>query len=169
MPFIPEGVGRGGHYGMRFFYIRTFFWCLVGRVLANHGVWNCVQDMAIGSSPVTRDLYLTQMVKTRLNDKRWTKETTLWTGPLGQRRRGRPNARWVDDIIRVAGTQWSRVAENREHWSSLEEAFTFHGEVNGINNSIKIIKWICLIMFLNLFYYLSNCYSFQIYNANLLN
>lgn len=23
---------------------------------------------------------------------------------------------------------WSRVAENREFWSSLEEAFTFHGE-----------------------------------------
>lgn len=64
----------------------------------------------------------------RLNDKRWTKETTQWTGPLGLRRRGRPNARWVDDVIRVAGTQWSRVAENREFWSSLEEAFTFHGE-----------------------------------------
>lgn len=64
----------------------------------------------------------------RLSDNRWTRKTTQWTGPLGQRRRGRPNARWADDIIKVAGTQWSRVAENREHWSSLEEAFTFQGE-----------------------------------------
>ncbi|GBP21927.1 Putative uncharacterized transposon-derived protein F52C9.6 [Eumeta japonica] len=64
----------------------------------------------------------------RLSDNRWTRKTTQWTGPLGQRRRGRPNARWADDIIKVAGTQWLRAAENREYGSSLEEAFTFQGE-----------------------------------------
>ncbi|GBP38812.1 Putative uncharacterized transposon-derived protein F52C9.6 [Eumeta japonica] len=64
----------------------------------------------------------------RLSDNRWTRKTTQWTGPLGQRRRGRPNAHWADDIIKVARTQWLRAAENREYWSSLEEAFTFQGE-----------------------------------------
>ncbi|CAH2269222.1 jg1742 [Pararge aegeria aegeria] len=64
----------------------------------------------------------------RLSDNRWTRKTTQWTDPLKQRKRGRPNARWVDDIIKVAGTHWLRAAENRKYWSSLEEAFTFHGK-----------------------------------------
>lgn len=64
----------------------------------------------------------------RLNDNRWTIKTTLWAGPLGQRKRGRPNARWADDIKRVAGNQWLRAAKDRKYWTSLEEAFTFHGE-----------------------------------------
>ncbi|GBP17400.1 Putative uncharacterized transposon-derived protein F52C9.6 [Eumeta japonica] len=51
----------------------------------------------------------------RLSDNRWTRKTMQWTGPLVQRRRERPNARWVDDIIKVAGTQWLRAAENREY------------------------------------------------------
>lgn len=62
----------------------------------------------------------------RLSDNRWTAKTTSWRGPLGQRKRGRPITRWADDIIKVAGVQWPRAAENREYWSSLEEAFTFH-------------------------------------------
>ena len=61
----------------------------------------------------------------RLTDNRWTKRTTLWLGPSGQRKRGRPNARWADDIIKIAGTHWMQAAEDRKHWSSLEEAFTF--------------------------------------------
>lgn len=61
----------------------------------------------------------------RLRDNRWTKSTTSWAGPLGQRRRGRPIARWTDDIRKVAGVQWMQKAQDREYWSSLEEAFTF--------------------------------------------
>lgn len=62
----------------------------------------------------------------RLKDNRWTKTTTLWLGPSGQRKRGRPNTRWIDDITKIAGTHWMREAEDREKWSSLEEAFTLH-------------------------------------------
>ncbi|GBP40543.1 hypothetical protein EVAR_7542_1 [Eumeta japonica] len=63
-----------------------------------------------------------------LGDNRRTTKTTLWAGPSGQRKRGRPNARWADDITEVAGVQWTRAAEDREYWLSLEEAFTFHGD-----------------------------------------
>lgn len=62
----------------------------------------------------------------RLRDKRWTKETTSWRGPTGKRRQGRPNTRWTDDITKIAGDHWTRVAEDRTNWLSLEEAFTFH-------------------------------------------
>lgn len=61
----------------------------------------------------------------RLSDNRWTTKTTSWPGPSGHRKRGRPNARWADDVTKIAGTHWMRVAIDREQWSSLEEAFTF--------------------------------------------
>ncbi|GBP94073.1 hypothetical protein EVAR_79445_1 [Eumeta japonica] len=64
----------------------------------------------------------------KLSDNRWTTKTTLLAGLSGQRKRGRPNARWANDIAKVAGVQWTRAAEDREHWSSLEEDFTFQGE-----------------------------------------
>ncbi|GBP63208.1 Retrovirus-related Pol polyprotein from type-1 retrotransposable element R2 [Eumeta japonica] len=47
----------------------------------------------------------------RLSGNRWTTETTLWAGPSGQRKRGKRNARWADDITKVAGVQWIRAAE----------------------------------------------------------
>ena len=62
----------------------------------------------------------------RLTDNRWTIQTTSWLGPSGQRKRGRPYARWADDLTKIAGTHWMRLAKDREKWSSLEEAFTFH-------------------------------------------
>ncbi|GBP64349.1 Neuroligin-1 [Eumeta japonica] len=51
-----------------------------------------------------------------------------WAGPSRQRKRRRPNARWADDITKVAGFQWIRAVEDREYWSSLVEALTFYGE-----------------------------------------
>ncbi|GBP53118.1 hypothetical protein EVAR_97122_1 [Eumeta japonica] len=64
----------------------------------------------------------------RLGDNRWTTKTTLWADSSGQSKRGRPNSLWVDDMTKVAGVQWTRAAEDRENWSSLEEALTFRGE-----------------------------------------
>ena len=60
----------------------------------------------------------------RTTDDRWTIRATVWPGPAGYRRRGRPLARWVDDITHIAGRDWLRVASNRDKWNSLEEAFT---------------------------------------------
>ncbi|KAJ8705403.1 hypothetical protein PYW07_011230 [Mythimna separata] len=64
----------------------------------------------------------------RLSDNRWTARITSWRGPSGTRKRGRPAARWSDDIIQVAGKQWMETAKNRDTWKSLEEAFTFENE-----------------------------------------
>lgn len=66
----------------------------------------------------------------RYEDGRWTKRVTLWRGPSkGKRRVGRPLKRWVDDIQAVAGESWMKKAQDREKWSSLEEAFTRTGSL----------------------------------------
>lgn len=60
----------------------------------------------------------------RITDDRWTTRTTVWPGPAGYRKRGRPLTRWSDDIQHIAGRDWTRTARNREAWQTLEEAFT---------------------------------------------
>lgn len=60
----------------------------------------------------------------RLKDQRWTKTVTLWRGPSGKRCRGRPYARWDDEIKKIAGPKWHQIAQDREKWKALEEAFT---------------------------------------------
>ena len=64
----------------------------------------------------------------RMTDGRWTRQLTSWPGPRGFRKRGRPIARWADDVTKIAGKGWMKDAEDREYWSSLEEAFTFTTE-----------------------------------------
>ncbi|CAH2088608.1 unnamed protein product [Euphydryas editha] len=61
----------------------------------------------------------------RLTDNRWTTRVTAWKGPSGNRKRGRPTARWSDDIVQTAGKRWMETAKDRDAWNSLEEAFTF--------------------------------------------
>lgn len=63
----------------------------------------------------------------RLQDRRWTREVTVWEGPHGKRRKGRPHARWDDDLKKIAGSKWDETAQSREDWQSLEEAFTCRG------------------------------------------
>ena len=60
----------------------------------------------------------------RLQDERWAKRVTSWRGPVGQRLRGRPLTRWQDDIVGLAGHSWTKIAQSRERWQALEEAFT---------------------------------------------
>ena len=36
---------------------------------------------------------------------------------------GRPQARWSDDLSRMAGSNWMIVAENRVEWRGIEEAY----------------------------------------------
>ncbi|KPJ15248.1 hypothetical protein RR48_09275 [Papilio machaon] len=53
----------------------------------------------------------------RARDNRWTKQATLWSCPgKGVTMRGRPKARWSDDIIKVAGKSWWKTAIDREKW-----------------------------------------------------
>lgn len=60
----------------------------------------------------------------RMAYKRWTKATTVWNGPAGKRCRGRPLEKWEDELKRIAGKDWQNKAINREHWNTMEEAFT---------------------------------------------
>ncbi|GBP43081.1 Putative uncharacterized transposon-derived protein F52C9.6 [Eumeta japonica] len=60
----------------------------------------------------------------RMPDKRWTTRVTQWKGPPGKRRRGRPLTHWEEDLKRSAGSDWYSTAQDRQKWTSLEEAFT---------------------------------------------
>ena len=44
----------------------------------------------------------------RYTDRRWTLLITKWKGPKGKRNVGRPKKRWADDIISIAGRNWTR-------------------------------------------------------------
>ncbi|KAJ8727495.1 hypothetical protein PYW07_001614 [Mythimna separata] len=72
----------------------------------------------------------------RYTDKRWTLESIIWKGPRGKRKRGRPRKRWIEDIEKVAGSEWREKAMDRELWKTLEEAFTREGvPINGTEES----------------------------------
>lgn len=60
----------------------------------------------------------------RCTDQRWTLRSTKWSGPQGKRTVGRPQKRWVDDIVATAGKNWENLAQDREEWKKLEEAYT---------------------------------------------
>lgn len=63
----------------------------------------------------------------RLQDKRWTRRATAWSGPTGKRARGRPQERWADELRKVAGQNWIEKAGDRTNWKKLEEAYTRKG------------------------------------------
>lgn len=59
----------------------------------------------------------------RREDGRWTKKIVQWRPRQHPRTRGRPPTRWRDDIIAKAGSRWMTIAENRQHWKQMEEAY----------------------------------------------
>ncbi|GFO17416.1 endonuclease-reverse transcriptase [Plakobranchus ocellatus] len=54
----------------------------------------------------------------REKDNRWIKRCTEWQPRSGKRDRGRPEARWMDEIRRAAGPQWQRKAQHRRKWKT---------------------------------------------------
>ncbi|CAH2098347.1 unnamed protein product [Euphydryas editha] len=73
-------------------------------------------------------VYLTQKWRwtghmLRESEDKWTKIITEWYPRDGNRSRGRQRKRWEDDLKKVAGPDWIRVAKEREKWKSLEEAY----------------------------------------------
>lgn len=66
----------------------------------------------------------------RYKDDRWTLRSIKWSGPKGTRSRGRPRARWADEIVACAGGSWLDRANDREGWHSLGEAFTRTGSMH---------------------------------------
>lgn len=66
----------------------------------------------------------------RSKGSKWTKRTTTWAGPKGTRKQGRPQERWADEILKTAGKGWVKMAQDRQEWQKMEEAFTRRGVLN---------------------------------------
>ncbi|CAB3258972.1 unnamed protein product [Arctia plantaginis] len=58
----------------------------------------------------------------RRTDNRWGKRVLEWRPRLGKRSVGRPQARWSDDLRKMAGRSWMREAQNRSNSLSAEES-----------------------------------------------
>jgi len=67
----------------------------------------------------------------RVVDGRWTKEVLNWYSRDQKRPKKRPNMRWIDEIIKLAGIGWIKVAEDRTLWKILGEAFILQWIDNG--------------------------------------
>ncbi|CAB3240548.1 unnamed protein product [Arctia plantaginis] len=59
----------------------------------------------------------------RRTDNRWGKRVLEWRPRLGKRSVGRPQARWSDDLRKMAGRSWMREAQNRSKWRAMGEAY----------------------------------------------
>lgn len=59
----------------------------------------------------------------RQDTNRWTQRVTCWRPRETKRSIGRPQKRWIDDVQKVAGKKWMRIARDREAWKHLEEAY----------------------------------------------
>jgi hypothetical protein len=64
-------------------------------------------------------------------DNRWGKRVLEWRPRLGKRSVGRPQARWSDDLRRMAGRSWMRVAEDQARWRDIGEAYVQQWTVIG--------------------------------------
>ncbi len=59
----------------------------------------------------------------RTTDNRLTLRTTERQPRVGKRSRGRPKIRWREDIVKIPGKYWTRVANERVTWRSLTEGY----------------------------------------------
>ena len=59
----------------------------------------------------------------RLNKDRWPNITTVWDPRQGERRPGRPRARWADELKKIAGNLWTRTAKTRDAWKAYEQEY----------------------------------------------
>ena len=59
----------------------------------------------------------------RREDGRWTREILDWYPRGVKRPQKRPRGRWIDEIRRMCGVAWMRVAQDRSEWKSTGEAF----------------------------------------------
>ncbi|CAH4036570.1 unnamed protein product [Pieris brassicae] len=72
-----------------------------------------------------------------------------------KRRRGRPCARWADDLMtqKASGSLWQRLARDTKQWKQLEEAFVaqrqaVHGGQLSLRNSLNNIIYNYVLYFL---------------------
>lgn len=48
----------------------------------------------------------------------------FWKQTIGKRIKGRPVERWLDEILKTAGKEWTNKASDGIMWRKMEEAFT---------------------------------------------
>jgi hypothetical protein len=59
----------------------------------------------------------------RQDPNRWDTKIIGWRSRTTKRNRGRPQKRWTDDLKAIAGKNWTQIAQDRDTWRKLEEAF----------------------------------------------
>lgn len=59
----------------------------------------------------------------RQDNSRWSNKVIHWRPRETRRSRGRPQKRWLDDVREVAGRNWAQLAQNRQEWKRLGEAY----------------------------------------------
>jgi hypothetical protein len=59
----------------------------------------------------------------RRSDNHGGKRVLEWRPRVGKRSVGHPQARWSDDLNRMPGRSWMRVAEDRAWWRTVREAY----------------------------------------------
>ncbi|CAK1591128.1 unnamed protein product [Parnassius mnemosyne] len=79
---------------------------------------------------------------TRRTDSRWGKKVLEWRPRTGGRSVGRPPTRWIDDLVRYAGSRWMQVAQDRALWHSLGRPMFSSGHVKGYNDDYDDVYFI---------------------------
>jgi hypothetical protein len=59
----------------------------------------------------------------RQDSERWSPIILNWRPWSNKRGVGRPQKRWIDDIVQVAGRGWQRIAQDRGQWKKMEETY----------------------------------------------
>ncbi|KAI8440938.1 hypothetical protein MSG28_009235 [Choristoneura fumiferana] len=75
-------------------------------------IYRCIAENVVGTD--SHDIE---------TDERWSRRVLEWRPRTGKRSVGRPEARWTDDLKRIAGGGWMRGAEDRVLWRAMEEAY----------------------------------------------
>jgi hypothetical protein len=59
----------------------------------------------------------------RRTDGRWGGKVLELRLRTGRRSVGMPPTRWIDGLVKVAGSHWMRAAQDRSPWRTLAEAY----------------------------------------------
>ena len=59
----------------------------------------------------------------RETEPKWSKLITFLIPVDRKRRRGRPNTRWVDDLVKEIGTDWHSQARDRASWRRVANTY----------------------------------------------
>lgn len=92
----------------------------------NHELYQCYKEVSIVKH-IKINRLRSRGHLLRMNDESSTKKT-IFQQPIGSRRKGRPNMRFLDNVVTIWDKNWRRKALSRETWNDvLEEVPTHRG------------------------------------------